>query len=170
MALVATIGTYSALSDREESAQNAFESGVLSITDNDASAAMFEVRGLAAGETVQKCLRVINDGTLPAKNMTFEAIPGTSTSTQALSRYLSISVERGIGETPFASCDEFAALDEVYVGTLEDFPTDAAPISQDGELEPGEYITYRFTVGLLPDQAAQGLDYSDHAWRFEVTS
>lgn len=100
---------------------NTWSVGTVSLTDDDASAAMFNAAGLFPGSTGQRCLTVTYGGSVEAPVRMY--VP-TTTGTTILS-YLDLVVEEGTGGS-FADCTGFTPSSTLFTGTLDAAATDHA--------------------------------------------
>ncbi len=157
MAIRASTAAFSAPTDNTG---NGFSAGTVSLSDDDSTAAMFDVSNLAPNDTVTSCIEVTFSGTLDANVRLFGATGGTG-----LADYLDLTVDRGTGGS-FGDCSTFSANEAVYSGTLSgfsathsDFASGAGTWAPVGG-GPDDVVSYRFVVTLQDDPAAQGLDAS----------
>jgi hypothetical protein len=150
-----------AFSDATQNTGSQWTAGDVVISDDDASSAMFAVTNMKPGQVATKCIAVTYTGSLDAAVKLF----GATTAGDGLETYLDLTVERG---TPgnFAGCGAFSATETVYTGTLAGFLTDhtafAGPTPGAGTWAPtggapDDAMTYKFTVTLQDDNAAQTL-------------
>jgi hypothetical protein len=127
------------------------------------------------GDSDTGCINVSYDGTLDSTVRLYANVTG------ALPQYLTLTVTRGTDPSPsFDSCAGFtpdgtnyigAGNGVVYSGTLAAFPAsyasglvDPIPASPETWSNP-ESHSYRFTITLQNDDAAQGLNGSaDFTW------
>ena len=116
-ALVVWQGSYAAFSATTSNAGNNWATGGVSLTDDDAGSAMFNVANLKPGSTGTKCIQVTSNSSLivPVK------LYGTSSSTNALATYVDVNVQEGAPGT-FASCGAFVGAN-IYTGTLAALPS-----------------------------------------------
>jgi hypothetical protein len=129
----------------------------VSLTDDDAGAAMFAATGLVPGSTGQKCIKVTYGGSVTAAVKLYVSA-NTGTPLQA---YLDMVIEEGTVGT-FASCTGFTATSTLYTGTLATAAasnnTYATGWSSWAPTGAAQTRTYRFTYTLnaaTPD-AQQG--------------
>jgi hypothetical protein len=164
---VVTTTIFSALSSSTGSPGNLFSAGTVYLSDNDAGAALLSLSAAVPGATDTGCIRVTYGGSLDANVRLYATVSG------ALAPYLTLSVTRGTETAPsFDSCSTFTAdpIDYrgvgpgvVYSGLLSAYPTGYATGLVDpptGTVETwttGESHSYRFTITLNDDNAAQGL-------------
>jgi predicted ribosomally synthesized peptide with SipW-like signal peptide len=164
--VVGGLGTWSAFSDTTSNEANSFESGSVTIGDDDSGSAMFSLTGMKPGDpAVSRCLDVTYTGTLDAQVRMYGATGGTG-----LAQYLNVKVTRGEKTSAFSGCGDFAAdstdylgqgAGVVYNGTLDGFADSYAAGTVDphsGSPETwttGEDHAYRFEVSLVDDNNAQ---------------
>jgi len=153
---------------------DSFSSGSVTISDNDAGAAMFvNVTGLKPGTSQYGCIGVTYTGSLSANVRMYATVGGTG-----LGPYLNLTVYRGQNTAGFNSCVvptlTFTADTTVYVtgqpagviynGTLSNYPSSSAagivdPTSSSPELwTTNEVHWYLFVLSLQNNSAAQGLN------------
>lgn len=168
---VAGSATYSAFTSTTTNTGNVFSAGTVSLTDNDGgSTGLLALSNAKPGDADAGCIDVSYDGTLPATVRLYASVSG------ALPQYLNLTVTRGTDSSPsFDSCANFTADSTdyigagngvVYSGTLAAFPgTYAAGVVDPTAGSPEtwsnpESHSYRFTITLQNDDAAQGLNGS----------
>lgn len=146
-----------AFSDTTENTGNAWSTGTVILEDNDLGAAMFTVTGMKPLDVVEKCIVVTYKGTLLPADVVLYGVAGGS----GLDAYLDLIVEEGTGAA-FGDCSGFGAPSTIYTGTLADFAVAHTNFGNGaGIWSPSanpESKTYRFTVTLQDDNAAQTLD------------
>jgi predicted ribosomally synthesized peptide with SipW-like signal peptide len=148
-------GTYSAFLDRTKSPGNGFAAGTVRLTDNDGGAAMFDVSGLRPSDAPRRsCITVTYDGSLDADTRLYAAVSSTG-----VEQYLNVTVETGTTTSGFGDCGGFTSLSTLYSGSLAAFPKGwASGLAEPGNpWTTGEAHTYRFTVTVQNDPAAQGM-------------
>jgi hypothetical protein len=98
IAAVAGLATWSAYSSTTSNASNQFQTGSVTLTDNDSGTAMFNMTGARPGDTVSKCITVSYSGTLTSNVVLY----GAATGGNGLDAYLDLKVTRGSfsGATP----------------------------------------------------------------------
>lgn len=177
MLLVGIVGagagsaTYSAFTSTTGNGGNVFSAGTVNLTDNDGgSTSLLALSNAKPGDADTGCIAVSYDGTLPATVRLYASVSG------ALPQYLNVIVTRGTDSSPsFDSCSNFttdstdyigAGNGVIYSGTLAAFPgTYAAGLVDPTGGSPEtwsnpESHSYRFTITLQNDDAAQGLNGS----------
>lgn len=150
-----------ALSATTQNTGSQWTAGDVAISDDDSTSAMFAVSNMKPGEPATKCIEVTYTGSLDAAVKLY----GATTAGDGLETYLDLTVERG---TPgnFSGCGAFSSTETVYTGTLAGFLTSHTAF---GGANPGagtwaptggapdDDMTYKFTVTLQDNNAAQSL-------------
>jgi 6-phosphogluconolactonase (cycloisomerase 2 family) len=160
--LLLSASTFSAFSGATGNPANTLSAGTVSLTDNDAGAAMFALGNLKPGDTDSGCLQVTYTGSLPA----LVRLYGTTTGT-GLDQYVDLKVTRGtIGSGSFDDCTGFTpdatnylgqGAGVVYNGTLAAFADDwTAGLADPEAWTAGESHAYKFQATLADTNAAQG--------------
>lgn len=154
-------GTFAAFSETASVNGNSFTAGTLDISDGGTTSAIFTLTGLRPGDAaVQKCVRVVNSGSLSFGSLKFYGVQSG-----VLAGYLQVQVERGTGATggATADCTGFTGGSVIVAnGLLSAFPTSASPI--DEGVDPtgwgaGQSKSYRITAQLpssVTASAAEG--------------
>lgn len=98
IASVVGLATWSAYSSTTSNTNNQFQTGSVTLTDNDSGTAMFNMSGARPGDTVAKCITVSYSGTLTSNVKLY----GAATAGNGLDAYLDLKVTRGTfsGATP----------------------------------------------------------------------
>ena len=114
---VAGIGTFSAFSATTVNAGNVFAAGTVSISDNDAGAAMYTIANATPLNPVVRCIEVTYTGSLPANVHLYSSAIG------AIGPFVDLTIDKGTGTTAFPNCAGFVpdASPNVYTGTLGAF-------------------------------------------------
>ena len=132
---VATTVSYSAFSRSTANPGNSFAAGTVTVSDNDAGAAMLSLSSAQPGNSDTSCIRVLYGGSLDATIRLYATVSGS------LAPYLAVTVTRGTDASPaFYS----AGIVDPLSGAPETWTT-------------SEVHSYRFTISLNNDPAAQGL-------------
>jgi hypothetical protein len=112
--LLLSASTFSAFSGATGNPANTLSAGTVSLTDNDAGAAMFALGNLKPGDTDSGCLQVTYTGSLPA----LVRLSGTTTGT-GLDQYVDLKVTRGtIGSGSFDDCTGFTPTPPTTLGKV----------------------------------------------------
>lgn len=157
-------GSRAAFVDTTDSPGNSFASGTVELVDDDAGSVMFSASGMAPNNTVTSCIVVTYQGSLtPADVKLYGSVAGSG-----LAGYLDLTVEVGSGGG-FGSCAGFASSATLYSGTLAGFAASHADwgsgLAAWSPATTPSSQTFRFTVTLQDNNAAQGLDASaDFTW------
>lgn len=141
---------------------NSWSAGTVVLTDDDASAVMFNVTNMKPGDTNTKCIKVDYNGSLAADVKVYGVVAGTG-----LATHLTATVEVGSGGT-FASCTGWVAnaTPVSFTGTLAAFGTTHSNFTNGlagfAGAVSGNTKTYKVTVALPSGavNAAQGLNAS----------
>ncbi len=127
------------------------------LTDDDAGSAMFAVVGMMPSDTVVKCIVTTYGGDLTPADVSLYGISGGT----GLDAYLDLTIEEGTGGA-FADCSGFVATSTPFSGTLADFAGTHSDFGNGlrtwSPASSQESHSYRFTVSLRDDNAAQGLE------------
>jgi len=154
--LLAFQATGAAFSATTENAGNAFAAGTVTISDNDAGVAMFNLADMKPGDNAVGCIEVTYSGSLDPEVRAY----GATTAGDGLEAYLDLTVERGDG-----TCAAFGTSTAVwtngtdgdlgiFLGAATDYATGVDNWTPTGGA-PDDTVPYRFTVGLQDDNAAQ---------------
>ena len=129
------------------SATGQVTSGTVSVTDDDAGVALFDVSGLQPGSTGTRCIAVSYGGNLAADVRLF-----VSTTAGALAEAVLLTIEEGTGGTG-VSCASFSGS-TVWTGSLDALAATAVDFASGlGTFAPtgsGQVRSYRFTYTLDP--------------------
>lgn len=152
------------LSDTTDNAANAWAAGTLTLTDNDAGSAMFNVSNLSPSEVVTRCIQVtFTSSTTPGSVRLYGVAGGTG-----LADWLDVTIEEGTGgggaPVNTANCTGFTPTGTIFTGELDQFAIDHTSFATGaGAWAPAaspETITYRITTTVQNDQSVQGLNAS----------
>jgi hypothetical protein len=145
---VAGLGVFAAFTATTQNTGNSIDSGTVTISDNDASTAMYALTNMGPGSTTQRCIRVSYTGSLPSTVRLYRS--NTVTNGTAFN----LTVERGSGLSgAFPSCTGFTSAATVYTGTLGGVPTTyaTAPDARGSAWNQNDAVDYRFTVTVVDD-------------------
>lgn len=171
---VAAFGTFSAFSSTTSNPNNQIKAGTVTLGDNDAGAAMYDVAGAKPGTVVEKCIKVSYTGTLDADVKLYVA-----DSIGALGQYLDLTVTPGTQTTStFPDCTGFTADagGAIYTGTLASFGTAHSSWANGLAYNPGSATkwaqndsrVFRVRLAVQDVQAANGLETGLHAFSWEA--
>ncbi len=149
--------TGAAFSATTENAGNAFAAGTVTLTDNDAGSAMFNVSAMTGGDSAVGCIEVAYSGSLNPEVRLY----GASAAGDGLETYLDLTIERGTG-----TCAAFVADAAVwtngtdgdlgvYLGAVTDYASGVDTWQPTGG-GPDDTVPYRFTMALQDNTLAQG--------------
>ena len=146
-----------AFSDTTDNTGNTWSTGTVILEDNDLGAALFTVTGMKPLDVVEKCIVVTYKGTLLPADVLLYGVSGGS----GLDAYLDLVIDEGTGAA-FGNCSGFSFTSNIFTGTLTSFAATHTNFGDGaGIWSPSanpESKTYRFTVTLQDDNAAQTLD------------
>lgn len=157
-----------AFSGTTASSGNTFTAGTVSLSDDDAAAAMFSLSNLKPGDTSTKCIQLTYTGSLASAIKLYGAIGGGT----GLGAYINLTITSGTPGT-FADCSTFAGT-QIYTGTLANFATTYANWAgglSDANWTPttnGQTRTYRFVTTLQDNNSAQGLTANTVSFTWEA--
>jgi hypothetical protein len=167
--------TRSAFTASTANSGNSFTTGTVSITDDDAGAAMFSVTGMQPGDTARGCITVTYTGSLDAAVRIHAAA-----TTAALAPYLDLTVKEGSLSGGSDCATNFVAGDTIFApGTVGSFLAAHTDWSNGLDADAGgwnpaggsgEAKTFQFTVTLQDDNAAQGASVTGLAFTWEAQS
>jgi hypothetical protein len=161
LAGVTTFGVFGAFSATTQNAGNEISTGTVTLGDNDAGQAMFNVTNARPSESWSRCIKVTYSGSLAADVRHYSTATGG-----VLSQYLRIKVEQGTSTAaPFPSCAGFVAdptsgqvADSATPGAVPTLNWDTgAVLSPDGVAATGpaafaqnDSVVVRITLTLDP--------------------
>jgi hypothetical protein len=167
VAMVAAGLALATFKDTSSNPGNSFSAGTLDLTDDDNGSVAFNLTGLKPTTPAEsRCIQVSYAGNGSGLVRLYGSTTGS------LASHLNLKVERGAQASPsFPSCTGFApdstsyigaGAGVVYDGTLSAYPTSyaAGVVDAPGAAETwtgGEAHSYRLTVSLADEAAAQGL-------------
>jgi Camelysin metallo-endopeptidase len=112
--------SYSAFSATTTNPTSNWAAGTVALSDDDSNTALFNASNLKPGSTGSKCIAVTSTGSLPSAVKLY----GTSyATTNALSTYLTVTVDEGTGGSFAGGCTGFSSSAQIYNGTLAAFGT-----------------------------------------------
>ena len=172
---IAAFGVFAAFSQTTVNSGNSFAAGTVTIGDNDAGSALYNVSNRKPGDSVTSCIRVTYSGTLTSDVHLYTADP-----IGAIGPYVNLTIDAGTQPAAsFPSCTGFsadaggplfngtlagfAAARNSYANGLVDYPGTVAT-----SWSPGDVVVYRFTVSLQDNNSAAGLASGSHAFTWEA--
>lgn len=149
-----------AFSDTTSNVSNSASAGSISIEDDDSGSVMFNVSGMVPNDTAINCIEVTYQGDVTPSSAIQLYRSGANTGS-GLDQYLDLDIEIGTGGS-FGSCAGFSASSTLFNNTLQNFAAthlDFASAIGTGwtPTGAGQSRTFRFTLTLQDDNAAQGL-------------
>ena len=96
--------SHAAFSGSTRNSGNDWSTGAVSLTDDDAGSARFQVANMTPMQTETKCIRVTANATVPGVVKGYAVNPITSP--QGLENHIRVTVHRGDGGS-FATCNNF---------------------------------------------------------------
>jgi len=157
VSLVVMVGSRAAFSDTTSNAANSWSAGTVTITDDDSGSAMFNASAMKPGDTVTECIVVTYSGSLVPADVSLYGSTGGS----GLDAYLDMTVDIGTGGV-FGDCTGFSLSSTPFSGTLASFSAThtnfASGVLAWSPAATPQSRTYRFTLTLQDDNAAQGLN------------
>ncbi len=170
--VVAGVGTYSAFSATTVNSGNTFDAGSVSISDNDAGSAMYNIANATPLAPVVRCIQVTYTGSLAANVHLYASAVG------AIGPFVDLTIDKGTGSTVFPNCAGFVpdASPNIYTGTLGAFATANTNFATGTAAFPGvqtawnqnDVVVYRFTLTLQNNNAAVGLTSGAHSFTWEA--
>ena len=138
-------GSLSAFSAQTQSVGNNWATGSVTLTDDDAGAAAFQIQNVTPGQTGSRCLKVTSDSTVPGIVKVYIARLGA----QGLENNITIATQIGTGGT-FASCTGFVPETSLpamslssAAAAISNYSTGVLPWTTTGA--SGETKTYKVT-------------------------
>jgi len=166
-AVLAVGVTFSTFSNTTSNSNDSFATGTVTLTDNDAGAAMLSLASAKPGNASTGCIKVTYTGSLDSTVRLYGTVSGS------LAPCLQLTVTRGTDSAPsFASCTNFTAdatnyigagAGVIYSGVLSGYPVSyGAGVVDPTSGAPATWSTnaahsYKFVVSLVNNPSAQGL-------------
>ena len=157
----AGLGTFSAFSSTTDNTGNNFTAGSVTLSDNDAGSALYNVTNRKPGDTVTSCIKVTYGGTLGADVHLY-----TGSTIGAVGQYVSLTIDKGTssGNPAFPGCGTFTSEGNVYTGTLSGFASAHNTYANGSSYYPGsqtawnqnDTLVYQFTLTLQDNNNANG--------------
>ena len=141
--------SYAAFSGETRNSGNAWPTGTVALTDDDAGAARFQVSNMVPGQTDTKCIKVTANATVAGLVKGYAINPVTSP--QGLENHILVTVSEGTGGS-FASCTGYTASNTLASGVplstlmlANSYATGLGDWTVTGDVHDGEFRTFRFT-------------------------
>lgn len=152
--------SYAAFSANTENAGNNFQSGSVSISDNDSNSALFNATALKPGSTATNCITVAYTGSLASNVRLTAAYTTGDATTNALAQYLNFKIEdiplTGTCDTPTGGTPtEILASDTTLQAKVASLTPAAGVDLGWNAATNGAQKRYRFTYTLQDNNSAQ---------------
>jgi hypothetical protein len=150
-----------AFSGTTRNSGNNWSTGSVSLTDDDAGSARFQVTNMVPGQTDTKCITVTANASVPGEIRGYSVNPVYSA--KHLEDHIFVTIEAGSGGS-FASCDGFVAEETVVphqalaaVMAVNSYANGLGGWHVQGGVSGGQHRTYRITWHFDPS----GLNQSE---------
>lgn len=141
-------------------ASNQFESGTITLVDDDQGRSLIGLENMAPGRPVSRCIEVTYTGSVLPVDLTLAAIGKGD-----IAPFIDVVVEDGSGGG-FDDCVGFESEELIYEGVLADL--ERTPLDLGRIRNTGESLSFRFTFDLRDDADAVGRVGSvDFIWEAE---
>jgi hypothetical protein len=166
---LASVGVFSAFSSTTSNPGNDFAAGTVTIGDNDAGAAAYDVSNAGPADFEERCIKVTYAGSLTS---TVTLYRSGFTGGTGLDDYVDLAVTKGTGDQ--ADCSDFSGSTSVYSGELGAFPSaygsglSLTNGSGSAAWDQNDAVTYRVRATLQDDNGAQGLTAGTHSFTWEA--
>jgi hypothetical protein len=177
LACIAGAGVFSAFSSQTDNPGNVVIAGSVTLSDNDAGAALYSITAAKPGDSQSSCVKVTYTGSLSASVKIY-----TPSTIGELGPNVNLKIEPGTQVSPsFPSCTGFTpdSGGALFEGTLAAFATEHNSFANGIADNPGtvatkwvtsDSVVYRVTATLstaAPD-SAQGKTTGTHIIRWEA--
>lgn len=162
-----------AFSATTDNVTNSVSAGTVALSDDDSGSVLFNVSSMAPLDSAAECIVVTYNGDLSVGSAVELYRSGAITGT-GLDQYLDLVVEVGTGGS-FGNCTGFTPSSTLYTGSsLQSFASShtsyASALSTGwSPTGAGQNRTFRFTISLQDNNAAQGLN-ATFGYTWEVRS
>jgi len=168
---VGGFATFSAFSGTTANAGNSFTAGSVSLADNDAGVALYNLTNQKPLDIKASCIKVTYSGSLDASVKLY------ASTVAAGGQYVDLKVTKGTGTS--AACTDFApaaTTPNVFTGTVGGFATTYPNYASGLSLTPAtgtawitnSAVTYKFEVNVQDNDAAQGATTGTHSYTWEA--
>lgn len=106
-------GSQAAFTTTTRNAGNSWSAGKVTLTDDDAGAAAFTVKGLVPGQSGEKCIVVTSNSDVSGEVRTY--VQNLAKSTHGLENYIKVNLDMGTGGS-FDDCTGFTAGQQPIAG------------------------------------------------------
>ncbi len=153
--------TSEALSIEGTVAANTFESGTITLVDDDGGRSLFDLSDMAPGRPTDRCIEVVYQGSIVPV-----ALRLTTEAAGELAPYLTLTLEEGRGGG-FETCDGFEPTEPLFQGSLDELAS-IRTIELGRIHNVGDSRSFRFRFDLADRREALGrVASADFVW--EVT-
>jgi hypothetical protein len=173
---LATLGVFGLFSATTSNSGNDFNTGSVTLGDNDAGSALYSVQNAQPGDTVTRCIKVSYTGTLAGDVDLYVPTP-----VQPVAQYVDVTITPGTQTTStFPDCTGFTpqAAGAIYTGTLQNLADTHNNFATGLETAPGtgsawttnDAVVFKFEVTLNANApgTAEGLSTGDHTYTWEA--
>jgi hypothetical protein len=172
------VGVFGAFTATTSNSGNEFQTGSLTIGDNDSGSAMYFVSNARPGDSVTKCIKVTYTGTLQGDINLY-----ATNTVGPLAQYVDLTITPGTQtSSTFPDCTGFTpqAGGALYNGTLQNFAATYTNFASNLHSNPAgktawdanDSVVYRFQVTLNESapSSAEAQSTGDHGFAWEVHS
>jgi hypothetical protein len=155
--------SHAAFSAATDSPTSNWTSGTLSLTDDDASSALFTAAGLRPGASGTKCIVVTSSATLASAVKLYGT---TYSTTNAVGSYVNLVIDEGDGgsfsTSGPASCSGFTFASNDFTGTLASFAASRTSFANGlsswapGSSTDSKTFRFAYSVDAATPNSAQG--------------
>lgn len=149
IATVVVTESTAALHPEGTASTNHLEAGTITLADDDEGRSLLDLRDMAPGRPVERCISVSYDGTVLPVDVSLAV-----ETTGDIAEHVKVDVEQGRGGG-FESCDGFVVEHVVHDGTLAELAR-IDPIAVGTIRSSSATIVFRFHLDLVDDDAAAG--------------
>jgi hypothetical protein len=165
----AAFGAFSAFSSTTSNPGNSFQAGSVTLADNDAGTALYDVTGKKPGQYAERCIKVTYSGSLPANVRLYRS---TFSGGTGLDAYIDLSITKGTGDA--GDCSDFSGSTSVFSGVLNtvgsDFTGGVALTNAGGSAAwaQDDAVTYKVRATLQDNNGANGKVTGTHSFTWEA--
>ncbi len=150
----------------------AFATGTVTIDDNDAGGAMYNVSDALPGVPTVKCIKVTYTGSLPADVALY-----TPSTLDPSAQYVDLTIEKGTGNAAFPDCTGFTPDSTIFSGTLGGFASAHTDFGSGVASYPGSQTEWDtnatrwstcFTLTVESANGAQAISVAAHSFTWEA--
>jgi hypothetical protein len=136
---IAALGVFSAFSSQTDNPGNEVKAGTVTLADNDAGSAAYNIQNAKPGDTDEACIKVTYTGSLDATVKLYT----TATSVADLGPHVNLEITPGTQVTPNLDCTGFVpdVSGAIFNNTLENFQSTHNAFSNGLADNPGAVAT-----------------------------